>query len=81
MTGYDLAGSKLLGRWMKPQMSVVPSRPLAANRSGGSQPAARNASVSASASTATREPSLVRRISVTGGRSTRDHTSTKFTRA
>ena len=34
ITGYFFAGSKVLGRWMTPQMSVTPSRPLATNRSG-----------------------------------------------
>ena len=40
MTGYRLDGSRFLGRAMTPQMSVLPSRPLATNTSGGSQPLA-----------------------------------------
>ena len=40
MTGYFLLGSKSLGRQMMPQMSVLPSRPLATNTSGGCQPLA-----------------------------------------
>src|SRR2546422_1053582 len=43
MTGYFLLGSKLRGRQIMPQMSVLPSRPFATNTSGGSQPAVFNA--------------------------------------
>ena len=35
MTGYFRDGSRFLGRAMTPQMSVLPSRPLATNTSGG----------------------------------------------
>ena len=40
ITGYFLAGSKSRGRTITPQMSVLPSRPLATNSSGGLKPAA-----------------------------------------
>jgi hypothetical protein len=77
-TGYFFEESKLIGRWMIPQMSVFPSRPIAINTSGGRQPAARSAETSVRSNSMTSFRSAVRRSSETGGRSTRDHVSTKY---
>ena len=46
MTGYFFEGSKFIGRVMVPQMSVLPSRPLATKTSGNLNPAASRAEVS-----------------------------------
>ena len=59
-----------------PQMSVVPSRPLATKTSGGRQPAASSAESSPFSTSITTPRSLVRRSCETGGRSTRDQVST-----
>ena len=72
MTGYFFDGSKFVGRKMTPQMSVVPSRPLAVNASGGFQPAFVSALMSPRSISVTSDPSLVRRSSDTGARSTRE---------
>ena len=71
MTGYFLVGSKSFGRQMMPQMSVLPSRPLATKTSGAFHPPAFRAEMSASSSLQTSPPSEARRSSFTGGRSTR----------
>ena len=76
ITGYVFDGSKFRGRTMIPQMSVFPSRPLAAKTSGGRKPAATSLETSAFSSSATTEPSLVRRSCETLGRSIRDQVST-----
>ena len=73
MTGYFFVGSKFVGRMMTPQMSVVPSRPFATNTSGGFQPGLRQLGDVAALELASRAtPSVARRSSDTGGRSTRD---------
>ena len=54
MTGYFFLGSKFDGRMMTPQMSVLPSRPLATKTSGAFHPAARSAEMSAFSSVATK---------------------------
>jgi len=78
ITGYFLEGSKVVGRKMTPQMSVAPSRPLATNTSGGRHPSATSAPMSPRSTSVTSEPSLARRSSETGARSTRDQVSTKY---
>ena len=77
MTGYFFAGSKPDGRYTRPQIAVVPSRPFAMNGCGGIQPASRIARASPAPSSATTAPSDARRSSYTGGRSAcaRTHTS------
>jgi hypothetical protein len=40
MTGYFFAGSKLVGRMMMPQISVLPSRAFDVKTSGAFQPVA-----------------------------------------
>ena len=76
MTGYFFDGSKLVGRKMTPQMSVVPSRPFATKTSGGFQPALTSSEMSAFSSVITRPASAARRSSLTGAVSTREYVST-----
>ncbi len=71
-TGYFSFGSKFVGRKMTPQMSVVPSRPLATKASGAFHPAFVRSVMSAFSSSITSDASAERRSSVTGGRSMRE---------
>ncbi len=66
---------------MIPQMSVLPSRPLATKTSGGCQPVAKRAVASAVSSLHTRPPSETRLRSCTGGMSTRLNVSIKNRRS
>ena len=65
--GTSSPGRSSRGRQMMPQMSVLPSRPLATKTSGGSQPLAFSSVMSASSSLQTSLPSSARRSSWTGG--------------
>ena len=72
ITGYFFDGSKFVGRKITPQMSVVPSRPLATKASGGFQPALTSSEMSAFSRGITRLASAARRSSLTGAASTRE---------
>src|SRR3546814_8953964 len=75
MIGYFFAGSKFVGLNIIPYRSVLPSRALTVNGSGGTQPAASRREMSAVAIVATVAPSSARRSNVTGGCRSEEHTS------
>ena len=72
ITGYFFDGSNRAGLMMTPQMSVLPSRPLATKTSGAFQPALRSSLISPRSSVEASALSSVRRSSTTGARSMRE---------
>src|SRR5690606_9650288 len=76
--GYFFFASKLVGLNIMPYRSVLPSRALTVNGTGGTQPAAFSREMSAVATVATVLPSSARRSTVTGGSTGVDQASTKY---